>query len=125
MSIFNTITLDNNTLIRPNGFSPNREYVFAGEITTCTGKTIADLIGWKYADISLEWDALPQDQLEALLGLNGTEVTLSWTDVDGTTASESVVPLTHSLTARREVCDGIPSWKNIKTDLRFINVHNN
>ena len=125
MAVFDTITIDNKTFLRPNDFKPAREYVYAGEIVTCTGKTIADLIGWKYADMSLEWDTLPQSQLEDLLDLDGTEVTFTFTDADGTTASETVIPLTHSLTAKREVTDGIPAWKDVKTDLRFINVHHN
>ena len=125
MPYFNTITIDSKTYYRPNGFTPAREYVYAGEITTCTGKTVADLVGWKYSDITLEWDSLPQSQLENLLAMNGTEVTLTFTDVDGTTASESVIPLTHSMTATRSYNNGNPVWKEVETSLRFINVHNN
>ena len=125
MPYFNTITIDGETYYRPNEFTPAREYVFASEITTCTGKTIADLVGWKYADISLEWDSLPQSQLENLLALNGTEVTMTFKDVDGTTASESVIPLTHSMTATRFLNGNYEVWRDVKTDLRFINVHNN
>lgn len=124
MSIFHTITIDGETYYRPNSFTPAREYVYAGEITTCTGKTIADLIGWKYADISLEWDSLPQNQLEALLALNGEAVTVTFTDVDGSTASEQAIPATHSMTATRFVNGSDPVWRDIQTDLRFINVHN-
>ena len=124
MPYYNTITIDGKSYYRPNGFTPAREYVYAGEITTCTGKTIADLVGWKYSDIELDWDAIPQAQLENLLALNGTEVTMTFTDVDGTTASESVIPATHSMTATRYLNGSTPIWKDIKTTLRFINVHN-
>lgn len=125
MPYFNTITIDGHTFYRPNGFTPAREYVYAGKITTCTGKTIADVIGWKYADISLEWDSLPQEQVDNLLGLNGTEVIMTWTDADGSTASESVIPLTHSLTATRYMRGSTPVWSDITTSLEFINVHKN
>lgn len=121
--IYNTITLGGATLYRPNGFTPAREYVYAGEIVTCTGKTIADRIGWKYADITLDWGSLPQDQIDALLALNGQETTLTFTDVDGTTVTESVIPSTHSMTATRALRFGVPVWKDIQTELRFINVH--
>lgn len=124
MAIFNTITIGGNTFFRPNDFTPSREYVYSGEITTCTGKIIADLIGWRYADISLEWDTLPQDQLDALLGLSGQETTITFEDADGTTVTESVIPLTHSNTAQRIVSGGVPAWKDIETSLRFLNVHN-
>ena len=124
MSVFKTITLGGTTMLRPNDMQPDREYVFAGEIVTCTGKTIADLIGWKYSDITLEWDTLPQAQLNDLLALNGTQTTLTFEDADGTTASEQVIPLTHSLKAKRRVSNGVPEWDDIKTTLRFLNVHN-
>lgn len=125
MAYFNTITIDGDTYFRPNGFTPAREYVYAAEYTTCTGKIIADLVGWKYSDMSLSWDALPQTQIDNLLALNGTEVTMTWTDADGTTASETVIPSTHSLTATRFMNGSNPLWSDIQTDLRFINVHNN
>lgn len=124
MPYFNTITIDGKTYYRANEFTPAREYVYAGEIVTCTGKTIADLVGWKYSDLSLEWDSLPQEQLENLLALNGTEVTMTFTDVDGHTASEQVIPLTHSMTATRFYNGGNPVWKDVSTNLRFLNVHN-
>lgn len=125
MANFNTITIDSKTYYRPNGFTPAREYVYAAEITTCTGKTIADLVGWKYADITLEWDSLPQTQLENLLALNGTEVSLTFYDVNKVSVTESVIPLTHSMTATRLTNGNDSVWRDIRTDLRFINVHNN
>ena len=125
MAYFNTITIDGDTYYRPNGFTPAREYVYAAEYTTCTGKTIADLVGWKYSDITLNWDSLPQTQIDNLLALNGEEVTMTWTDADGTTASETVIPSTHSLTATRFTIGTTPLWSDIQTELRFINVHNN
>ncbi len=124
MPYFNTITIDGETYYRPNGFTPAREYVYAGEYVTCTGKTIADVVGWKYSDIALTWDALPQDQIENLLALNGEAVTMTWTDADGATASETVIPSTHSLTATRFMNGNDAVWRDIQTELRFINVHN-
>lgn len=121
--IFNTITIGGAAFYRPNDFTPQREYVYSGEITTCTGKTIADLVGWKYSDISLSWDSLPQEQLENLLALNGEAVTFTFTDVDGTTASEQVIPVTHSMTATRYLKGDTPVWRDVQTDLRFINAH--
>lgn len=124
MAYFNTITLGGTTLYRPNDFTPEREFVYAGEITTCTGKIIADRIGWKYSDIELEWDAIPQTQLTALLSLNGTQTTLTFTDADGVTRAESVIPITHSQTATRFLKNGAEIWSDVKTTLRFLNVHN-
>ncbi len=122
--IFNTIQIGNNTLYRPNGFSPKREYIYAGEITTCTGKTIADLVGWKYADMQLQWDAIPQAQLDVLLAMNGHETTLTFTDATGQQVTENIIPLTHSMTATRSIKNGVPVWSDIQTEVRFTNAHN-
>lgn len=55
ISIFNTIQINGTDLYRPTDFSPAREAVYAGEYKTCLGETIADLIGWRYSDMTLEW----------------------------------------------------------------------
>lgn len=107
----------------PNNFSPQREHVYAAEITTCSGKTIADRIGWKYADMTMEWGTLPQDQLAILLAMDGTD-TLAFTDVDGTSASEDVFPLSNVWIGTRYLGeDGQPLWRDVKMTIRFVNVH--
>lgn len=123
MPVFNTITIGGTSVYRPNDFNPAREYVYAAEYTTLNGSIRADLVGWKYSDIELNWDMLPDNQKNALLAMNGQEVTLTFTDADGSTASEKVIPITHSLTATRLEKDGSKVWKDVETELRFINVH--
>lgn len=123
MPYMNTITLGGYSFYRPNDFQPAREFVYSAEYTTMNGGIRADLVGWKYSDITLKWDALPPTQLANLIGLNGSAVTLTFTDADNQTATETVIPLTHSLTATKYVNQTKPVWRDVETELRFIDVH--
>ena len=60
MATYDYIYLNEEALPKPTNFTPAREDVYAGEYTTCTGKMIADRIGWKFSEIDLQWDALKQ-----------------------------------------------------------------
>ena len=39
-------------------------------------------IGWKYADMTLTWDGLPQNMVDVLVGMSG-ECTLEFDDAEG------------------------------------------
>lgn len=110
----------NNAVRKPVNFTPQHEDVYAGEYTTCTGAIKADRIGWKYADLSLTWDALPQAEVDILLGI--TSGTLTFDDMDGTHTENiirtSVVGLKHRNTVR-----GTTWWRDVTMDVRFIDVH--
>lgn len=122
--IYSMIKIGGQSILRPNDFSPQREDIYAAEITTCTGKTIADLVGWRYADMTLEWDMLPQESLELLLSMTG-ETSLTFTDADGITHTESIVRKSAVSTSTRMVtAAGIPVWKDVRVEVRFINAHN-
>ena len=71
------ITIDGDQIYRPPTFAPQMEDIYSGEYVTCTGKTVGDRIGWKWSDMTLEWDALPQSMVDILVGLEG-EATLEF-----------------------------------------------
>jgi len=124
MAYFNTIMINGEDIIRPNGFSPKREDLYAGEITTCNGSITADLVGWKYADTTMQWDALPEDQLQTLLAMKG-EATLTFDDADGNTRSEKIIRTSAVTTATRHIGpEGTPLWIDVNVEVRFINAHN-
>ena len=83
IGVFNTITIDNKTIYRGNDFTLSREFIRAGEIETCTGKRCADLVGWRYQDLTVQWDTLPDAQLKNLLSLSGDQVNLTFTNEAG------------------------------------------
>jgi hypothetical protein len=122
--IYSTIQINGKEILRPNDFSPQREDIYAAEITTCTGATIADRIGWKYSDMTLSWDTLPQAQLEVLLSMSG-ESTIAFTDADGTSHTEKIVRTSAVSTATRSTqADGKPVWSDVKVEVRFLDAYN-
>lgn len=124
IGVFNTIRINSTDILAPNDFQPAREDVYAGEITTCTGKLIADRIGWKYADMSLEWDMLPQADLMVLIGVSGM-FNLTFTDVDGTTVTESAIPKSRVYTGTRYTDqNGNVVWRDVQFGITFVNTHN-
>lgn len=125
MTIFNKIIIDGTEVFRPNEFTLARENVYAAEIETCTGKRIADLIGWRYSDLSLEFDWLPQDKLSALLAIQG-EVTMTFGNEIDETVTETVIVKTSAATVTRLTApDGQVAWKGIQLEVQFINAHPN
>lgn len=124
-TLFNTITIDGTEVFRPNDFTLQRENVYAAEIETCTGKRIADLIGWRYSDLSLEFDWLPQDKLSALLAIQG-EVSMTFGNEIEETVTETVIVKTSAATVTRLTApDGEIAWKGIQLEVQFINAHPN
>lgn len=123
-TIFNTITIDGNVIYRGNDFTLAREFIYAGEIETCTGKRCADLVGWRYADMTIGWDTLPESQLSNVLSLSGSQVTMTFEGEDGTSAQETVIPTVITSTATRSKdARGNSIWKGIGLGIRFINAH--
>ena len=125
LGIFNTITIDGNVIYRGNGFTLQREHIYAGEIETCTGKRCADLVGWRYADMTISWDTLPQDQLADILALTGADVNMVFTNEAGVSVTEKVIPKVLTSTATRFTDpQGNSVWKGINLQIQFINAHN-
>ena len=122
--VFRTILINGEEIYMPNDFEPSREHVYAAEYTTCTGKIIADVIGWRYSEMELKWDTLPQDMLLILTGMSGV-CTMTFKDVDGRTVTEEVRPTSQVFIGTRMTgYDGEPLWRNISLGVSFINVHN-
>lgn len=125
IGVFNTVTIDGTEIYRGNGFTLQREWIYAGEIVTCTGKVCADVVGWRYKELSLEWDNLPQDQLQAILALDGSEVNVTFSNEKNETVTEAVIPTVSTATVTRLTDpNGDVAWSGIKLELRFINAHN-
>lgn len=125
IGIFNSITIDSNEIYRGNNFTLSREYIRAGEIETCTGKYCADLVGWRYADATIQWDTLPEAQLLDVLSLSGEQVNMTFSNEAGATVTEAVVPNVISSTASRFTDNGGRAiWTGIQLQLKFISAHN-
>lgn len=116
------ITIDGAQIYKPVQFAPQMEDIYSGEYTTCTGKTVGDRVGWKWADMTLSWDALPQSMVDVLVGMAGA-VTMVFDGPQGTQTEEiirdSAVQLRNRNTIRGEVY-----WRDVSVQIRFINAHN-
>lgn len=124
IGIFNSIKINGEEFLRPSDFTIEKEQIYAGEYETCTGKRVGDLVGWRYADLTLEWDTLPESKLETLLAISG-ETEMEFTGPGQETITETVIPSVASNTATRMTGeDGKPLWKGIQLQVRFINAHN-
>lgn len=122
IGVFNTITIDGSEIFRPNGFEVKREDVYAAEYTTMTGKTIADRIGWKYSDMTLQWDILTEDMLSALIGIEG-EVAITFEDSDGPHTEQIIRKGFSNAPTRTTGPEGTPLWSGIEMEIAFINTH--
>jgi len=125
IGVFNTITLNGEEIFRGNEFNLSREWIYAGEYTTCTGKMVGDIVGWRYADLSLTWDNLPQSQLQKVIGLNGSAVAMTFSNEFNETVTEMVIPtVTTAQITRLTDPQGNVAWSGIGLTLKFINAHN-
>lgn len=110
-------------LPKPPEFSPQIEDLYAGEYTTCTGKLIADRIGWKYSDMTLEWNALPQWAVDVLCQMSGA-MPLTFDGLDGLIQTESIIRTSAVGLRHRYTVDGEVWWTGVQVEVRFINAHN-
>lgn len=125
LGIFNTISIDDTEIYRGNNFTLERNWIYAAEIETCTGKRCADVIGWRYNDLTINWDNLPQDQLQVLLDLDGSEVDMTFSNEANQSVTETVIPLVlTSQVTRLTDPNGDIAWTGIGLQIRFINAHN-
>ena len=122
MATYDYIYLNGEALPKPANFTPAREDVYAGEYTTCTGKTIADRIGWKFSDIDLQWDALKQSDIDKLIGLTSVG-TLAFDDADGN-HTENIIRASAVSLRNRNTVDGVTWWRNVSAQFKFIDTHN-
>jgi len=78
------MTINGYSIPYPNSFSMQKVPNVVNEMTTMTGKVVADINGWRYADTTLEWDTLLDADLQNLLAAISTnEFQVSFTDIDG------------------------------------------
>lgn len=118
--VFRTITIDSTQIYAPNDFELERVPIYEGEYTSCTGKTFADLVGWKYGEQKLVWGTLPTDQLRFLIGLTGQH-TITFMGMDGQTHTEPFVPTSVvAMRGRETLPDGGELWHDISLSISFI-----
>ena len=125
IGVFNTVSVGGSVIYRGNDFALQREYIYAGEIETCTGKWCGDLVGWRYSDLTLNWDNLPQAMLNSILDLTGQQVNFVFENEKGASVTEAVIPqIISSQATRMTDVTGNIAWKDVSLQLKFVNAHN-
>lgn len=125
IGIYNTITINGTEVYRPNEFTLQRENVFAGEYETCTGRRIADLIGWRYADMTLSFEMLPEAMMDDLLSIEG-DVNMTFSNELNESVTERVIVRASTAQVTRFTDDqGVVLWKDFGLEISFINAHPN
>lgn len=116
------IKINGEQVWRPPTFAPEHEDIYKGEYTTCTGKLIADRVGWRFADMTLTWQALPQQMVDVLVGMSGI-CTLEFDDLDGYIVEEQVVRTSAVGLRHRYTQGGVTIWKDVSVSIKFIGSH--
>ena len=117
-----TILQSSFMLPRPLNFGVQREDIYAGQYTTCTGATRADKIGWKYSDMTWSWDGLKQSDVEKLCSLSG-ECTLTFDDPSGDTIEESFIRTSVVSMRCRNKFEDEYWWTGVSCSISFIDSH--
>lgn len=90
-------------------------------LQTQSGRTVADIRGWKYADTVLAWGTIPEAQLQYLIKLNEFEMTFD--DIDGL---KTIKALRKSFKGQKQrfLKDGKVFYANFGLEVIFPDVYN-
>ena len=116
------IYINDEQIPRPPAFAPQKEDIYKGDYTTCTGKRIADKVGWRFAEMDLSWSALPQAAVDVLVNMSGINK-MQFDDLDGEICIENVVRVSVVAMRHRYTQGGVTIWKDVRVKIRFIDAH--
>lgn len=116
------IYINDEQIVRPPTFSPRKEDIYRGDYVTCTGKQIADRVGWRFAEMELVWPALPQQMVDVLVNMNGIN-TIVFDDLDGELRQENIVRSSMVALRHRHTQGGVTIWRDVKVSIKFIDSH--
>ena len=114
------IEIDGTKIPYPNNFTLQKIPHIVNEMTTLTGKTVADINGWKYADTELSWDTLLDEDLQNLLTvLQFDTFQISFYDLDGTQQTINAVLKGRANVKTPMFYKGATVWKDVSVSLSF------
>lgn len=104
----------------PNNFSPSKVPNVVNEMTTLTGKVVADVNGWRYGDTDLTWDTLLDSDLQNLLtAISDSSFPITFLDIDGVQHTVTAVLKGRSNVKTPIFNNGVTVWKDITVPLSF------
>ena len=104
----------------PNNFTLQKVPNIVNEMTTMTGKVVADINGWKYADTELSWGTLLDNDLQNLLdAISVPSFTVSFFDIDGVEHSVNAVFKGRTNVKTPHFYKDKIVWKDVSVTLSF------
>ena len=114
------ITINGQDIPYPNDFELQKIPNIVNEMTTLTGRVVADVNGWRYADAELTWGTLLGEDLQNLLAaIAKTEFEVSFLDIDGNIRTVSAVLRGRANVKTPMFHNGVTVWKDVKITLSF------
>lgn len=104
----------------PNDFMMEEVPNVVSEVQTLSGRIVADVNGWRYADQTLQWDTLlDADLLNLLNATQGDVLTLTFTNLSGEEKTVTAIKRSRVSTKTRLKKDGVIVWSGIGLALSF------
>jgi len=114
------ITINGQQLPYPNDFSLQKVPNIVNEMTTLTGKVVADINGWRYGDTELKWDTLLDSDLQNLLAaVSAPTFQVSFYDIDGTEHTINAVFKGRANVKTPMFYNNATVWKDVSITLSF------
>lgn len=90
------------------------------ELTTMAGQKIADVNGWKYADTTIEWGTLYQEDLEKLLDATADPTfVVGFHDANGIYQELDAILVNFNKARSRVTSQGDIVWRNVSITVSF------
>ena len=116
------ITINSQNLPYPKDFQMKRTPNIVCQLRTMTGKDIADVNGWKWADTTLTWSSLYPEDLNRLISAvqGNSSFSITFMDAGGTSRTVNAIlkGFGHSKSLVK-THGGNYVWQNVSIDLMF------
>lgn len=114
------ITINGYDIPYGNSFTPRKIPNIVNEMVTLTGKTVADINGWKYDDVELRWDTLLDEDLQNLLAaISDSQFEVTFKDIDGLDHTVNAVFKGRANVKTPMFHNGVTVWRDVSVQLSF------
>ena len=114
------ITINGQKVPYPNDLTLQKVPNIVNEMTTLTGKVVADINGWRYGDMELVWGTLLGEDLQNLLvAISSPTFQISFHDIDGAEQTVNAVLKGRANVKTPMFYNGLTVWKDVSISLSF------
>ena len=114
------ITINGYDIHYGNNFTLQKVPNIVNEMVTLTGKTVADINGWKYDDVELRWDTLLDEDLQNLLAaISDSQFEVTFKDIDGLVHTVNAVFKGRANVKTPMFHNGATVWRDVSVKLSF------